>query len=147
MGELYECLEQGGVGIFESPTGTGKSLSLVCGALRWLLDREQKDEAELSAGGGADPPAAEPAWVEAQSHAIAVAKAREGLPWVATEGDLRPGLKLSDFGLAHHPEWAPSYTHVADVVAEDLPVVDAIMAQPLKQENWGSITAWTGRAM
>ena len=30
-------------------------------------------------------------------------------------------------GLAHHPEWSPSYTHVADVVAEDLVVVDTIM--------------------
>ena len=35
-------------------------------------------------------------------------------------------------GLAHHPEWSPSYTHVADVVAEDLEVVDAIMGLPLR---------------
>ena len=35
-------------------------------------------------------------------------------------------------GLAHHPEWSPSYTYVADVVAEDLDVVDAIMGLPLR---------------
>ena len=44
-------------------------------------------------------------------------------------------------GLASHPEWAPSYTHVADVVGEDMAVVDRIMAEPLKEESWGSITA------
>lgn len=44
-------------------------------------------------------------------------------------------------GLAHHPEWSPSYTYVADVVAEDLVVVDAIMGQRLREENWGSIVA------
>lgn len=38
MENLYLCLEKGQVGIFESPTGTGKSLSLICGALKWLKE-------------------------------------------------------------------------------------------------------------
>lgn len=38
MTYLYETLENRQIGIFESPTGTGKSLSLMCGALRWLKD-------------------------------------------------------------------------------------------------------------
>nr|XP_045000056.1 ATP-dependent DNA helicase DDX11 isoform X2 [Jaculus jaculus] len=42
MAELYQVLEAGKIGIFESPTGTGKSLSLICGALSWLRDFEQK---------------------------------------------------------------------------------------------------------
>ena len=38
MTQLYHTLDRGGLGIFESPTGTGKSLSLICGALKWLKD-------------------------------------------------------------------------------------------------------------
>uniref|UniRef100_A0A2K5D6F1 DEAD/H-box helicase 11 n=1 Tax=Aotus nancymaae TaxID=37293 RepID=A0A2K5D6F1_AOTNA len=46
MAELYRVLEAGKIGIFESPTGTGKSLSLICGALSWLRDFEQKKHEE-----------------------------------------------------------------------------------------------------
>ncbi|XP_073932407.1 ATP-dependent DNA helicase DDX11 isoform X2 [Castor canadensis] len=46
MAELYQVLETGKIGIFESPTGTGKSLSLICGALSWLRDFEQKKQQE-----------------------------------------------------------------------------------------------------
>lgn len=42
MTELYRCIEGGNVGIFESPTGTGKSLSLICAALTWLRDKERR---------------------------------------------------------------------------------------------------------
>ncbi|XP_012587945.1 PREDICTED: probable ATP-dependent RNA helicase DDX11 isoform X2 [Condylura cristata] len=56
MAELYRVLETGKIGIFESPTGTGKSLSLICGALSWLRDFEQKkrqEEARLLEAGTA----------------------------------------------------------------------------------------------
>uniref|UniRef100_A0A3Q2Y8N9 DEAD/H (Asp-Glu-Ala-Asp/His) box helicase 11 n=1 Tax=Hippocampus comes TaxID=109280 RepID=A0A3Q2Y8N9_HIPCM len=46
---LYSALDQGKVGIFESPTGTGKSLSLICGALSWLTDFETKRKQEAAA--------------------------------------------------------------------------------------------------
>lgn len=42
MQKLYQCIEQKHVGIFESPTGTGKSLSLICAALTWLRDDERR---------------------------------------------------------------------------------------------------------
>eukprot|EP00055_Hartaetosiga_balthica_P011652 m.53750 g.53750 ORF g.53750 m.53750 type:complete len:907 (-) comp7683_c1_seq1:416-3136(-) len=41
MKQLFNCFEQGGLGIFQSPTGTGKSLSILCGALTWL-DADEK---------------------------------------------------------------------------------------------------------
>ncbi|XP_075945141.1 ATP-dependent DNA helicase DDX11 [Anarhichas minor] len=49
MQALYSALDQGKVGIFESPTGTGKSLSLICGALSWLRDHEEKSRQETAA--------------------------------------------------------------------------------------------------
>lgn len=47
MQSLYQCIEHGNVGIFESPTGTGKSLSLICAALTWLRDNERRDNLGL----------------------------------------------------------------------------------------------------
>ncbi|OAP58800.1 hypothetical protein AYL99_06097 [Fonsecaea erecta] len=50
MKELYRCIEEKKVGIFESPTGTGKSLSLICGALTWLREHEHLELQGLTDG-------------------------------------------------------------------------------------------------
>ncbi|XP_023562906.1 ATP-dependent DNA helicase DDX11 isoform X2 [Octodon degus] len=65
MAELYQVLEAGKIGIFESPTGTGKSLSLICGALTWLRDFEQRKQQEearclLEPGAGPVPEGQDP---------------------------------------------------------------------------------------
>ncbi|KAL4706903.1 hypothetical protein ACJJTC_012362 [Scirpophaga incertulas] len=42
MKELYFTIENKKSGIFESPTGTGKSLSICCSTLKWLKDSSMK---------------------------------------------------------------------------------------------------------
>ncbi|XP_058793640.1 ATP-dependent DNA helicase DDX11 [Phymastichus coffea] len=49
MKNLYVCLENGNLGIFESPTGTGKTLSIICGAIKWLVDHEENKKNSLLA--------------------------------------------------------------------------------------------------
>lgn len=76
MEALYATLDQGKVGIFESPTGTGKSLSLICGALTWLRDyetkkqeeaarllRQEEEEKENTAAAQASSGSTEPDWI------------------------------------------------------------------------------------
>ncbi|XP_063976651.1 ATP-dependent DNA helicase DDX11 [Diachasmimorpha longicaudata] len=47
MKSLYNCLDEGNLGIFESPTGTGKTMSIISGALKWLQDHEKKNEMNI----------------------------------------------------------------------------------------------------
>ncbi|CAK0764311.1 hypothetical protein CVIRNUC_003145 [Coccomyxa viridis] len=49
MQALYEAIDKGQIGLFESPTGTGKTLSLICSSLQWLEDRHALEAAEAQA--------------------------------------------------------------------------------------------------
>ncbi|BFZ56789.1 ATP-dependent DNA helicase chl1 [Savitreella phatthalungensis] len=72
MRALYETLDNGQIGIFESPTGTGKTLSLICGALTWLRDRSSQDGGVLDSAGddklsfSAPDTTSDPPWLVAQ---------------------------------------------------------------------------------
>nr|CAD2132525.1 unnamed protein product [Meloidogyne enterolobii] len=37
MNAIYNSAEQGSIAIFESPTGTGKSLSTICAVIKYFL--------------------------------------------------------------------------------------------------------------
>ncbi|KAJ1336746.1 hypothetical protein BSLG_007065 [Batrachochytrium salamandrivorans] len=67
MQSLYQTLDRSHVGIFESPTGTGKSLSIICASLKWLRDHQDATIDEmLCEQDNLDPPnnsTDEPDWV------------------------------------------------------------------------------------
>ena len=74
MTALHDCIEQRQFGLFESPTGTGKTLSIICGLLTWLQNHRtrhtalatataNKDATANGAGAGGSP---EPAWLDDQ---------------------------------------------------------------------------------
>ncbi|KAK9239134.1 helicase C-terminal domain-containing protein [Lipomyces kononenkoae] len=61
MNALSDTIEEGKIGIFESPTGKGKSLSLICGAMTWLRDHQSLSQLNLYQD--ADQDDSEPTWV------------------------------------------------------------------------------------
>lgn len=46
MDKVLECLQNGHNGVLESPTGTGKTLSLLCSTLAWLELKKAQVQAE-----------------------------------------------------------------------------------------------------
>ncbi|OJJ43354.1 hypothetical protein ASPZODRAFT_74418 [Penicilliopsis zonata CBS 506.65] len=79
MRALYTCLEEGKVAVFESPTGTGKSLSLICGSLTWLRDHKRRalQEAVDKTGGDDDDPDWMVEFAKRESSRAATEKIRE----------------------------------------------------------------------
>lgn len=47
MRALYSVIEKRKIGVFESPTGTGKTLSLMCSTLKWLSDHNELNRTDL----------------------------------------------------------------------------------------------------
>lgn len=68
MTALFEAIEQGKFGVFESPTGTGKTLSLLCSTLTWLrMNRQRHEIGEMVSAAQQDYE--EPDWVVAHDEA------------------------------------------------------------------------------
>ncbi|KAG5537693.1 hypothetical protein RHGRI_024971 [Rhododendron griersonianum] len=66
MSSLYQSLDRGGISMLESPTGTGKTLSIICSALQWLVDRKEKQISENTADSSKNPSGSddEPDWMK-----------------------------------------------------------------------------------
>lgn len=57
MRKVLECVREGKNGLLESPTGTGKTLSLLCSSLSWLEDAKAKKQlARVQAAAVLDQP-------------------------------------------------------------------------------------------
>ncbi|XP_012273616.1 regulator of telomere elongation helicase 1 homolog isoform X2 [Orussus abietinus] len=50
MAKVIECLQNSKHGVLESPTGTGKTLCLLCSSLSWLLIKKAQMQAQVQAG-------------------------------------------------------------------------------------------------
>lgn len=65
MNEIYDTIENNyKIGIFESPTGTGKTLSIICSTMTWLREYKKKtvfDKPDISESESTDEE--EPEWV------------------------------------------------------------------------------------
>lgn len=73
MTQVFEAIEHRKFAVFESPTGTGKSLSLICGAFTWLRANEVRLRSypELCTANDQSPTGSdgqdEPEWVRRQA--------------------------------------------------------------------------------
>jgi hypothetical protein len=48
MSSMYDCIEKRQFGLFESPTGTGKTLSIICALLTWLKEHRRQSNPRIS---------------------------------------------------------------------------------------------------
>lgn len=142
MSALFDTIEQGKAGVFESPTGTGKTLSLLCSALTWLEMNRQRHilgvrastETKETATGGEDD--SEPDWVLAHEEA----RQRESL--ALYENELRErldrarlclpgtGAAQQDVRPSRGPKRARVDTGSSDITDDDEFLVDDYSERP-----------------
>lgn len=113
MTAVFQAVEHGQVGVFESPTGTGKTLSLLCSALSWLRMHRQRHIWGQRAASTVDSQDAEPEWVLAHEEA----KQREAIE--AYETELRERLQRARSTRTHVPATQKRARREKDTLSDD----------------------------
>ncbi|CAE6485365.1 unnamed protein product [Rhizoctonia solani] len=151
MKSLYTALEDRKVAVLESPTGTGKSLSLLCGAMTWLRDHKQRairGELEtLKLGIQSDN---EPEWVSRQilekhkreleqaeadlEERLQAARRREENIRQQEQGRARKKAKLANEGPVNHSEDDSAFLPDGDASDEEDNISPAVRALMKKLE-------------
>lgn len=112
MRNLCQCMDNQSIGLFESPTGTGKTLSVICSLVTWLHNHRQRCLAsqELSY----QWQAAQVASAQADTHASAQ-EARPAVTCSSSASHAPAQAALTTGGMTQGPDHTtPSGARVAD---------------------------------
>ncbi|KAK6739707.1 hypothetical protein RB195_008292 [Necator americanus] len=77
MREIKQCIDKQQVGIFESPTGTGKSLSVLCATMTWLEEFERQTEEDLIRNSNLKESVDEEDWIAAHKKKLEVMRIKD----------------------------------------------------------------------
>lgn len=147
MCAIYNTIEERGVGLFESPTGTGKTLSIICAALTWL----QRNRVAISSE---EIDNDEPAWVNEQALSQAKRNSQDKLARrarayrlrvlnVAKNSSTRTGRCVHRHGRGMHNDTADLFAGIDDSDGEDNEYGDGQITRSGKRNHGPLSGRWT----